>query len=76
MVLEIVQVPIGLDSHGVMQYTIGFAELVTANPATRKAEPLEIPHVPGNPARLSRRDKVLLASNARTIAAMAAAPPK
>jgi hypothetical protein len=76
MVLELVQMPIGFDAHGVMQYTTGFAEPVAAYPAKRKTQIVETLHVPGNSARLSRRDKVLLASNARTIAAMIVAPPK
>jgi hypothetical protein len=76
MVLKVIQLPIGLDANGVMQYVTGFTEPTAANPADRKTQLVEILHEPGNPAKLSRRDKVLLASNERTIAAMVVAPPK
>jgi len=76
MVLSVNMYPIGLDEDGNMQYKPGFTEPSAVDPAKRKTQLVEFLHEPGNPGNLSRRDRVLLASDARNIGAMAAAPPK
>jgi hypothetical protein len=76
MVLDIIQIPNGFNTHGVMQYTTGFTTANTTGSIATKTKIVETLHQPGNPSNLSRRDRVLRDANARNIAALAAAPLK